>query len=435
MEEKLFKKWGLITEKDTISLSLHHDSQSFEYASREIYAQGHWHLKDGFLTLVFSLPALTASIDSILYEAVENQPVLRYFSEGVEIIRQEDNQLIPERPERFFKIVELSDNKLILQEGEQKLVFSHSPSMVYIGELSAEGFFRGLLGLFSLLLIAFLLSSNRRAINWPLVGKGLLLQIVFAILVLKVPFVQAIFEAISNVFIGILNFTKAGSAFVFGGLVADTQSFGFIFAFQVLPTIIFFSALTSLLFYLGIIQKIVYGFAWVMNKMMNLSGAESLAAAGNIFLGQTEAPLLIKPYIDKMTRSELLCLMSGGMATIAGGVLAAYIGFLGGNDPQQQLFFAKHLIIASVLSAPAAIIAAKILLPETEDFNKKLEVSKEKIGDNVLESISNGTLQGLKLAVNVGAMLIVFIAFIAMANYFFADIIGHYTGLNERISA
>jgi concentrative nucleoside transporter, CNT family len=286
-----------------------------------------------------------------------------------------------------------------------------------------------------LLLLAFVLSSKRKSINWMLVLKGILLQVVFAVCVLKIPFLQSLFAGISNVFVGILNFTKAGSAFVFGGLVTDVNSYGFIFAFQVLPTIVFFSALTGLLFYLGIIQKVVFVFAWIMNKLMNLSGAESLAAAGNIFLGQTEAPLLIKPYIEKMTDSEILCLMSGGMATIAGGVLAAYIGFLGGDDPEQQLFFAKHLIIASVLSAPAAIVAAKILLPETEDFNKKLEVPKEKFGDNALESISKGTIQGLKLAVNVGAMLIVFIAFIAMANYFFNDILGHYTGINEKIAS
>jgi concentrative nucleoside transporter, CNT family len=298
---------------------------------------------------------------------------------------------------------------------------------------SAEGVFRGILGLFSLLLIAYILSGNRKRINWVLVGKGLLMQLVFAILVLKIPFIQSIFEGISNVFVSILNFTKAGSTFVFGNLITDTSSYGFIFAFQVLPTIVFFSALTSLLFYLGIIQKLVYGFAWAMKRLMHLSGAESLAAAGNIFLGQTEAPLLIKPYIEKMTKSEILCLMGGGMATIAGGVLAAYIGFLGGDDPAQQLFFAKHLIIASVLSAPAAIVASKILLPETEDFDKKLEVPKEKIGENALESISIGTVQGLKLAVNVGAMLIVFIAFIAMANYIFYDFIGHYTGINDSI--
>lgn len=301
--------------------------------------------------------------------------------------------------------------------------------------LSISSISRGLLGILVLVGICFLFSTKKKAINWPLVVKGIIIQIVFAIAILKVPFVQSIFETCSKFFVSILNFTREGSSFVFGGLVTNMNSYGFIFAFQVLPTILFFSALTSLLFYLGIIQKIVYGLAWVMKKAMRLSGAESLAAAGNIFLGQTEAPLLIKPYIDKMTKSEILCLMSGGMATIAGGVLAAYIGFLGGNDPAQQLFFAKHLLAASLMSAPAAIVAAKILIPESEEFDSRLEVSKEKIGDNVLESLSNGTVEGLKLAVNVGAMLVVFIAFIAMINFGFRDLIGEWFGLNEWVAA
>ncbi len=233
----------------------------------------------------------------------------------------------------------------------------------------------------------------------------------------------------------LLSFTAAGSEFIFGSLVTDLDGFGYIFAFQVLPTILFFSALTSLLFYFGILQKVVFAFAWIMKRTLNLSGAESLASAGNIFLGQTESPLLIKPYIDKMTRSELLCLMSGGMATIAGGVLAAYIGFLGGDDPVQQAFFAKHLLAASVMSAPAAVVGAKLLVPETEKFNKDMTISSEKIGKNALEAITNGTLQGIRLAVNVGAMLLVFIALIAMANYVLSDFIGLHTGLNKWVNA
>ena len=207
---------------------------------------------------------------------------------------------------------------------------------------SFESLLRGILGVFSLLLIAFSFSRNRKGINWKLVVKGLAIQIVFAVLILKVPFILNGFEWVSSIFVVILGFTREGSLFLFGDLVGNIDSFGFIFAFQVLPTILFFSALTSLFFYYGILQKVVYGFALLMKKTLNLSGSESLAAAGNIFLGQTESPLLIKPYIDKMTMSELLCLMAGGMATIAGGVLAAYIGFLGGSDPVQQLFFAKH---------------------------------------------------------------------------------------------
>lgn len=304
-----------------------------------------------------------------------------------------------------------------------------------ISDISIESVLRGILGIISLLIIAFLFSTNRKAIDWSLVGKGLIIQILFAILILKVPFIQEGFEWLSSIFVTILGFTREGSLFVFGNLIEDTNSFGFIFAFQVLPTILFFSALTSVLFYYKVLQKVVYGFALFMKKIMNLSGAESLAAAGNVFLGQTESPLLIKPYIQKMTKSELLCLMGGGMATIAGGVLAAYIGFLGGSDPDQQLFFAKHLLAASVMSAPAAIISAKILLPETEKVNENMSISKEQIGTNALEAISIGTTQGLKLAVNVGAMLLVFIAFIAMTNYFLKDFLGSFTGINSWVNS
>ena len=300
---------------------------------------------------------------------------------------------------------------------------------------SFESLLRGILGIFSLLLIAFVFSRNRKEIDWKLVAKGLGIQILFALLILKVPFIQNGFEWISSIFVVILGFTREGNIFLFGDLVENIDSFGFIFVFQVLPTILFFSALTSLFFYYGILQKVVYGFAILMKKTLNLSGSESLAAAGNVFLGQTESPLLIKPYIDKMTMSELLCLMAGGMATIAGGVLAAYIGFLGGSDPIQQLFFAKHLLAASVMSAPAAVVAAKILLPETEKVNKNMKISREQIGTNALEAITIGTTQGLKLAVNVGAMLLVFIAFVAMANYFLKDFIGDFTGINTWVSS
>ena len=300
---------------------------------------------------------------------------------------------------------------------------------------SFESLLRGILGIFSLLLIAFAFSRNRKEIDWKLVAKGLGIQILFALLILKVPFIQNGFEWISSIFVVILGFTREGNIFLFGDLVENIDSFGFIFVFQVLPTILFFSALTSLFFYYGILQKVVYGFAILMKKTLNLSGSESLAAAGNVFLGQTESPLLIKPYIDKMTMSELLCLMAGGMATIAGGVLAAYIGFLGGSDPIQQLFFAKHLLAASVMSAPAAVVAAKILLPETEKVNKDMKISREQIGTNALEAITIGTTQGLKLAVNVGAMLLVFIAFVAMVNYFLKDFIGDFTGINTWVSS
>ena len=353
----------------------------------------------------------------------------------------DDNILVfnynqPSDTSREYKIT-INSNQLLLNESGvnykfQKVIIN---SELEKSEFKFKNLGRGLLGLITLILIAFLFSKNRKNIDWHLVWKGLLIQIVFAILILKVPIIQNGFEWISSVFVTILGFTREGSIFLFGDIISNTDSFGFIFAFQVLPTIIFFSALTSLLFYFGILQKLVYVFAVFMKKIMNLSGSESLAAAGNIFLGQTESPLLIKPYIDKMTMSELLCLMSGGMATIAGGVLAAYIGFLGGNDPVQQLFFAKHLLAASVMSAPAAVVASKILLPEKEEVNQTMEISDEQIGANALEAISIGTTQGIKLAVNVGAMLLVFIAFITMANYFLRDYFGDFTGLNNWVNS
>ena len=293
--------------------------------------------------------------------------------------------------------------------------------------------FRGILGLASLVLLLFAFSRNKGSVKWGLVFKGIIIQILFAICILKVPVIMNIFEYVSKTFVVILNFTEQGSLFLFGSLISDTESFGYIFAFQVLPTIIFFSSLTSVLFYYGVLQKVVLFFAKWMKKFFNLSGSESLAAVGNIFLGQTESPLLVKPYIKNMTTSELLCLMSGGMATIAGGVLAAYIGFLGGADIDSQIFFAKHLIAASVMSAPAAIVASKILIPETKEINQGLEINNGDLGTNVLEAISIGTKQGISLAVNVDAMLLVFVAFISMINYFLSDFFGNLTGTNELI--
>ncbi len=210
------------------------------------------------------------------------------------------------------------------------------------------------------------------------------------------------------------------------------NSIGMIFAFQILPTIIFFSALTSILFYLGVIQVVVKGFAWVMVKAMKLSGSESLSVAGNIFLGQTEAPLMIKAYLPKMNDSEMLLVMIGGMATVAGGVLAAYIGFLGGDDPVQRVLFAKHLLTASVMAAPGAIVISKILMPQTEKIEEQADVKMENIGSNFLDALSNGTIEGLKLAANVGAMLLVFFAFIAMINFIFTKV-GSWVHLNDLI--
>lgn len=294
---------------------------------------------------------------------------------------------------------------------------------------------RGIIGVSFLIGVCYLLSSKRKSVDWKLVLTGLGLQILFALLVLKVDFVADVFDFISKKIVEFLALGDKGAEFLFGNLVTDTKTFGYIFAFKVLPTIVFFSAFTSLMYYLGILQKVVYVFAWVMSKTMKLSGAESLAAAANIFIGQTEAPLVVKPYLDKMTKSELLTLMVGGMATIAGGVLAAFITFLGGDSDAEKVIFAKHLLTASVMSAPAAIMIAKILYPQTEQdkVNKDLNISRDKIGVNILDAISRGTTDGLKLAVNVGAMLLVFTALMAVLNWLTGDLIGEYTGLNSII--
>ncbi len=293
---------------------------------------------------------------------------------------------------------------------------------------------RGLLGIAVILGLLALLSENRKAIPWKLVFTGLACQFIFAVLILKVPAAQFVFEKISSFFVVVLDFTRQGSVFLFGDLM-DVSKIGFLFAFQVLPTIVFFSALTSLFFYLGILQKVVYALSWLLSKAIKMSGAENLSTTANIFLGQTEAPLMIKPYLERMTRSEIFCVMVGGMANTAGGVLAAYVGFLGGTDPTQQLYFAKHLLAASVMSAPATLVIAKILIPQTEAIDERIEVPREKIGDNMLEAISIGTTDGIQLAVNVGAMLLVFIALIAMVNYGLGNMIGEWTGLNGAISS
>jgi len=304
-------------------------------------------------------------------------------------------------------------------------------------DISFVSILRGIIGIAVVISIAFLFSEKKSKIPWKIVGIGLLFQIVLAFLILNpfgVSFLEYFrlgFQLLGKMFVAILDFSKAGADFLFGSFL-DTEKHGFLFAFQVLPTIIFFSALTSLLFYLGVIQKIVYYFALIMSKVLNLSGAESLSVAGNIFLGQTESPLMIKAYLAKMSRSELLLVMTGGMATLAGGVLAAYIAFLGGDDPSERLIFAKHLLAASFMAAPGAVIISKILIPQTQEIDSNVEVSKEKIGSNVLDAISNGTVEGLKLAVNVASMLLVFIAFLAMGNFILLKI-GSYTGINSLI--
>ena len=295
---------------------------------------------------------------------------------------------------------------------------------------------RGILGLISLVGICYLLSRDRRAINWRLVGSGIGLQLAFALLVLKVPGVSWAFDQFASVFTYIIQWSENGAQFLFGDLATGNKGYGYIFAFRVLPTVMFYSALSAVLFYFGILQKIVYGIAWVLTRSMGLSGPESLAAAANVFIGQTEAPLIIRPYLAGMSRSEVMCLMTGGMATIAGGVFAAYVGFLGGSDPAQQLLFARHLLAASIMSAPAAIVCAKMLFPETEKQElEKLAHTDTHVGDNLLDAISRGTTDGLRLAVNVGAMLIVFTSLVFMLNWILQHSLGEWTGLNAQVQA
>lgn len=293
---------------------------------------------------------------------------------------------------------------------------------------------RGGLGIVAMLALCYLFSTNRSKIDWKLVGIGIGMQIVLALLILKIPFVSSFFDFLAKGFERILRFSEAGATFMFGDLVTNTSTFGYIFAFQVLPTIVFFSALSAILYYFGILQKVVYGLAYIMKRSMGLSGPESLAAAANVFIGQTEAPLVVKPYLDNMTRSEIMCLMTGGMATIAGGVFAAYIGFLGGEDQVMRVYFAKHLLTASLISAPAAIVAAKMLVPETKkkDIDSQMKMSGTK-SHNLLDAISTGTTDGLKLAINVGVMLLVFTALISLANYLLLRTVGSWTGLNEYV--
>ncbi len=412
--QSIAKSWNFETAKDTSSAQsdfdvndlLILDDGRFEITSEEdaIVTSGDYLMQNNVLVLFFDVPA-----DSI----------------------------------KKFRISEISDTSLSLTDNNTTYNFSEaSPpleevipagkEMIPSQGMSIGSVWRGVLGMISLLLLAYFFSSKKSAINWKTVLVGLTAQLLLALGVLKVTFIKNLFEFVGKIFVLILDFTRAGSEFLLGGMM-NVDSFGFIFLFQVLPTIIFFSALTSVLFYLGVVQIVVKGMAWVLTKLMGISGAESLSVAGNIFLGQTEAPLLIKAYLERMTRSEILLVMIGGMATVAGGVLAAYIGFLGGDDPELRLQFAKHLLAASVMAAPGAIVISKMLYPQQEPVNNNVEVSSEKIGSNILDAIANGTTEGLKLAANVAAMLLVFIAFIAMINYVLGYI-GALTNLNEVIT-
>jgi CNT family concentrative nucleoside transporter len=332
---------------------------------------------------------------------------------------------------RHFPILFLAVLLLIIP---QEAFSAETVNGITSNGFSFTSLIRGVLGLAVIVGLGFLLSERRRMIQWRVVIIGLTVQVVIAILVLKVPFFQVFFEFIGKLFIKVLDSSNAGTEFLFRSFVTgDMEDSLMNFAFRILPTIIFFSAITSVLFYYGIIQKIVFGLAWLLKKGLKISGAESLSATGNIFLGQTESPLLIKEYLPKMNKSEIMLVMVGGMATIAGGVLAIYIGLLGGTNPQEQLLFAKHLITASVMAAPGGVVAAKLLVPQTETIQSDMQITREKVGSNILEAISNGTGQGIRLAVNVAAMLLVFLAFIYLFNQILM-VAGDWTNLNERIA-
>jgi len=302
-------------------------------------------------------------------------------------------------------------------------------------------YLRSVLGLIVLLLIAWAISGRKR-VDLRLIGVGVAIQVVIALLIAHVAFINDLFTSLSAGFVKFLNFGLKGAEFLYGDLAKNSDALvdvrhnlGFLFVFQALPTVIFFSAVTAGLYYLGILQRVVYVFAWLMAKTMRLSGAESLSAAGNVFLGQTEAPLLVKPFIAKMSDSELNCLMTGGMATIAGSVLGAYVSFLGGGDPAQQQLFATYLLSASIMNAPAAIVMSKIFLPELQDkkIDSNLVINKQSIGRNLIDSLATGTSDGVKLALNIGGMLLAFIAIIFMLNWILIDGVGEWFGLNDWV--
>jgi CNT family concentrative nucleoside transporter len=401
---------------------------------------GSWELREDSLILSYVLSENYVA-DSITISNVNKAITPSYteetrtnFYQGDELVASSINGIVkPAIKVDVIQLISLNESALVFNYEGQR--WDYTKEQKIDRGLSFLSVVRGIIGMMFLLALTFLFSKNKKQIDWSLVIKGTALQIVIALLVLKVPFIEEGFKVVSEKFVQLISFTDKGVDFLFAQMGTQVLQGPLItFAFKVLPTIIFFSALMSLFYYLGIVQKIVYVFAWVMKKFMRLSGAESLAAAGNVFLGQTESPLLVKPYLMGMTKSEIMCLMTGGMATIAGGVLAAYVFFLGGDDPVERAFFAKHLLTASIISAPAAIVAAKILIPETEKVNEDLTINKEKLGTNVLEAIANGTSDGLRLAVNVGAMLLVFIALMAFGNGIL-NWVGDVTHLNESIAA
>ena len=300
--------------------------------------------------------------------------------------------------------------------------------------LSLVSVCRGFLGIAIVLGVAYWMSYDRKRIDWKLVGAGLLMQLLFALAVLYVPVVGIALEWIGKIFVKLMDFTQEGVQFLLGPLIA--QSKGFIFLLNSLPVVIFFSALVSLFYHWGIIQWVVSGMSWLLRRFLRISGAEGLVVSGNVFLGMTEAPVLIKNYLPKMNRSELFLVMVAGMGTIAGTVMATYIGMLAGGDQAARVLFAKHLLSASLMAAPGAIVLAKIICPQTEQVDERLvKMEHTRTYSSVLGALAAGTSTGVRLMVNIAAMLLVFIALVAMANYLLEGVIGRYTGLNEWIQS
>lgn len=432
---------NLLSQNSTFTLN-----KDFTYSISDtkegVLTTGVWRFKNNSIILTADLEI---EIDSVVYKASNNKAQLVYYNNGEEVQKTKENRLGTKKVITTYAVKKCTENFLIFSDGSLTYYLKsidqskekESTSFVDsndFGGFTINSLLRGILGIFVIIFIAWIFSTNKKNISWKVVLIGLGIQITLAVSVLYLPPVQMFFELIGNIFVKILDFTEAGTLFLFQSMTSQELESALVnFAITILPTIIFFSALTSVLFYFGIIQKVVQGLAWAMTKLMKLSGAESLSVAGNIFLGQTESPLMIKAYLEKMNKSEILLVMAGGMATLAGGVLAVYISFLGGNDPEQRLMFAKHLLAASIMAAPGVVIISKILIPQTEKINSNIEVAQEKIGKNVLDAISNGTGEGLRLAVNVASMLLVFVAFIAMINFIFMKI-GYWTDLNGWIA-
>jgi CNT family concentrative nucleoside transporter len=404
-----------------------------EFGWYEDTIKGDWSKNLDSLKLSYVVPESVTADSISVVNGADGATTTSFYVDDRLVSTTVDGDVVAVPTKEVILLTALTDERLVFNFLGHRNEYKKEVKVVQ--GISFLSVIRGIMGMAFLLILTFLFSSNKKKIDWGLVIKGTLLQVVIAVLVLKVPFIEEGFKLVSDKFVTVISYTDKGTDFLFGQMgIGVVQAPLLTFAIKVLPTIIFFSALMSIFYYLGIVQKVVFVFAWIMKKFMKLSGAESLAAAGNVFLGQTESPLLVKPYLLGMTKSELMCLMTGGMATIAGGVLAAYVFFLGGDDPVERAFFAKHLLTASIISAPAAVVAAKILIPETEEINQDLSINKEKLGTNLLEAIANGTTDGLRLAVNVGAMLLVFTALMAMGNGLLCWL-GENTHLNEVISA